>query len=405
MNVFKLAWRNLWRNKRRTLITIASIFFGVILSSLMGSMQEGSYRKMIDNVVKFYSGFMQVQHEDYWEDKTINNTFAPDEEMLSQISQNSEITMLVPRLEDFALAAYGNTSRGAMIVGIQPTEENQLTNIADKIVQGNYLSDMDDGLLVGEELARSLKVQLGDTLVLLGQGYHGVSAAGKYPIRGFIKHFNPEFNRRIIYMELSNCQHFYTADNLLTSLVLMVKDNDRMEKVLPQLKEEIASPYTVISWEEMFPAMLQQIESDRSTALFMKIILYIVIGFGIFGTIMMMMAERRHEFGVMVAVGMPRARLAVVVIIETILIGFLGVVAGLIGTFPVVGYFALNPIPIGGNGGEFLASLGFEPFMFFAWDPMVFIYQMLAVFVMTLFIALFPLRKLLRLNEIQALKD
>jgi ABC-type lipoprotein release transport system permease subunit len=405
MNVFKLAWRNLWRNKRRTLITIASIFFGVILSSLMGSMQEGSYRKMIDNVVKFYSGFMQVQHEDYWGDKTINNTFTPDEEMLRQISQNPDITMIVPRLEDFALAAYGNTTRGGMIVGIQPGEENQLTGIANKIVQGTYLSDRDDGLLVGEELARTLKVQIGDTLVLLGQGYHGVSAAGKYPIRGFIKHFNPEFNRRIIYMQLANCQHFYTADNLLTSLVLMVEDNDRMTKMLPELKEEIASPYTVISWEEMFPAMLQQIESDRSTALFMKVILYIVIGFGIFGTIMMMMAERRHEFGVMVAVGMPRARLAVVVVIETILIGFLGVVAGLIGTFPVVGYFALNPIPIGGNGGEFLASLGFEPFMFFAWDPMVFIYQMLAVFVMTLFIALFPLRKLLRINEIQALKD
>ncbi|TAJ14627.1 ABC transporter permease [Marinilabiliaceae bacterium JC017] len=405
MNVLKLAWRNLWRNKRRTLITVASIFFGVIFSSLMGSSQEGSYSKMIDNVVKFYSGFMQVQNEEYWDNKTINNTFVPDSSLYRTLEKYEGVTMTVPRLEDFALASYEDNTRGAIILGIEPLAEQALTAIADKISQGNYLSPNDQGVIIGEGLGHSLNLTVGDTLVLLGQGYHGVSAAGKYPVRGFIKHFNPEFNKRVVYMELSQCQSFYTATDHLTSLVLMVKDNDKMKQLLPRLKQDIASPLTVISWEEMFPTMLQQIESDRTTALITKVILYIVIGFGIFGTIMMMMAERKHEFGVMVAIGMQKTRLALVVVVETILIGFVGVVTGLVGSFPVVAYFFFNPIPISGKGGEWIESLGFEPYLFFAWEPKVFFYQMLAVFCMTLFIAMVPLIKLLRFKEINALKD
>lgn len=405
MNIFKLAWRNLWRNKRRTLITVASIFFGVILSSLMGSTQEGSYTKMIDNVVKFYSGFIQIHEETYWDNKSINNTFQITPKLDSTLNQFPELSISAPRLEDFALASHGNFTKGAMVVGINPQKETAITSIADKIVEGQYLSPNDDGIIIGAELAKSLRIQVGDTLVLLGQGYHGVSAAGKFPVRGLIKHFNPEYNRTIVYMELSNCQYFYTANGQLSSLVLMVDDNKTMKKILPKLKAAIQSPYSVKSWEEMFPPLVQQIESDRTTALMMKIVLYIVISFGIFGTIMMMMAERKHEFGVMVAIGMQKWKLALTVAVETIFIGIVGVLAGLVGSFPVVGYFYNNPIPISGKGGEWLQDLGFEPYMFFAWAPDVFVYQMLAVFVMTLIIALFPLYKLLRFEEIKALKD
>ncbi len=403
MNVFKLAWRNLWRNKRRTLITVSSIFFGVIFSSFMGSSQAGGYTKMIDNVVKFYSGFFQLQNEDYWDEKSINNSFELTDSLKSILDAYDELTNKVPRLEDFALASYETYTRGAIIVGTEPEKENQVTEIAEKIVEGEYLKTGDDGIIIGVDLAKGLKISVGDTLVLLGQGYHGVSAAGKFPVRGLIKHFNPEYNRRIVYMDLATCQYFYSANNLLTSLVVMVEDNKTMEAILPALKEELSSPHVLKSWQEMFPALVQQIESDRSTALIMKVMLYIVIGFGIFGTIMMMMAERKHEFGVMVAIGMSKQRLALTVVIETILMGMVGVAAGLLGSFPVVGYFYQNPIPLTGQAADWMQDLGFEPFMFFAWDISVFMDQVLAVFVMTLLISILPLVKLLRMHENTAL--
>ncbi|MBL7969901.1 MAG: ABC transporter permease, partial [Prolixibacteraceae bacterium] len=114
----KLAWRNIWRNKRRTLITVASIFFGVLLSAYMTSMQEGSYDKMVDIVVKFYSGYMQVHQEDYWENKSINNSFDYDQAMIDKLKSHPEIELVIPRLESFGLASAQELTRGTAIFGI-----------------------------------------------------------------------------------------------------------------------------------------------------------------------------------------------------------------------------------------------------------------------------------------------
>lgn len=204
----KIAWRNLWRNKRRTLITVASIFFGVLLSAYMTSMQEGSYEKMVDMVVKYYSGYMQVHHENYWESKSINDTFEDTPELRRSILDHPEVDFVIPRLESFALASSEELTKGVLVMGIEPESENRLTSLKGNVNQGSYLQANDQGLLVGEGLAKYLHLGVNDTLVMISQGYHGISAAGKYPIRGIIKHASPQLNKMIVYMTLPNSQSF-----------------------------------------------------------------------------------------------------------------------------------------------------------------------------------------------------
>jgi ABC-type lipoprotein release transport system permease subunit len=399
----KLAWRNIWRNKRRTLITVASIFFGVLLSAYMTSMQEGSYDKMVEIVVKFYSGYMQVHHEDYWENKSINNSFDYDQALVDQIKKYPEIDFVIPRLESFGLASAGELTRGSAIFGIVPDIETQLTGIANKIVLGNYLQATDDGVVIGDGLAKYLKLALNDTLVIITQGYHGVSAAGKFPVRGIIKHVSPELNKSIIYMELKTCQNFLGAENKLTSLVVNVADNDAMKRTLKKLKSEIRTPFSVMSWEEMQPEVVQQIESDRAGGVIMKAILYIVIAFGIFGTIMMMIAERRREFGVMISIGMQKSKLSVILFFETLLIGLLGIASGIAVTLPMILIQAQNPIPLTGETAKLMEDFGFEPYMFFSTAPEVFWQQAISVFVLTMIIGIYPVIASLRIKEIKAL--
>ncbi|MCW3786733.1 ABC transporter permease [Plebeiibacterium sediminum] len=404
MKLIVIAWRNLWRNKKRTLITVSSIFLGVILCSLMGSMQQGSYNNMIENVVNFYSGYIQIHNEDYWEDKNINNSFLESDSLEKAITAMDQVEYILPRLESFALVSSGELTKGAMVMGVDPEKENNLTSIGDKIIAGNYLQEKDDGVLLGFKLAEKLKIEVGDTVVLLGQGYHGVTAAGKYPVRGLFKSSNPNLNRRLVYFEISNAQRFYGGNKILTSYVVMVKDNKVAKELLPSLKDKVSSPYKVKSWEEMFPVLLQQIESDKSSAMVMKAILYIVIMFGIFGTVMMMISERKREFGVMMAVGMQKSKLAFTVFIETLFMGLMGVVMGFLGSMPVVGYFFYHPIPLTGKVAEWMSDLGFEPFMFFAWDAQVFVNQMLVVFFITILISVFPFVRIVRMSGINALK-
>ncbi len=400
----KLAWRNLWRNKGRTLITVASVFFGVLISTVMSSMQEGSYSSMVDNIVRFYSGYIQIHQENYWNDKTINNTFEPTDSLISIIENNHYITEFTPRLETFALASSENMTRGAMVIGIDPESENRVTQLKRWLKKGTYLQSGDDGVLLGQELAKYLNLDVGDTVVLIGQGFHGVSAAGKYAVRGLLKFANPELNRQTVYMDLYNAQYLFSADNRLTAMVLMIKDPYHLDRAMKLLKNTIHSPYSVMSWSQMNPEILQMIEGDRSGAVMMKGILYLLVGFGIFGTIIMMIMERRREMGVMVAIGMQKSKLAMILLYETVLIGIIGVLAGFAGSVPVIAYYYHHPIRLTGDAAETMVQMGIEPFMYFSWLPSVFYNQMIAVLAMTLLIAFYPVSKAFALKVHEALR-
>lgn len=399
----KIAWRNLWRNKRRTLITVASIFFGVLLSAYMTSMQEGSYEKMVDMVVKYYSGYMQVHHENYWESKSINDTFEDTPELRRSILDHPEVDFVIPRLESFALASSEELTKGVLVMGIEPESENRLTSLKGNVNQGSYLQANDQGLLVGEGLAKYLHLGVNDTLVMISQGYHGISAAGKYPIRGIIKHASPQLNKMIVYMTLPNSQDFFSTGNRLTSLVVNITDTDLLNRSLKQLRADLKPPYSIMSWQEMSPEMVQQIESDRAGGIIMKAVLYIVIGFGILGTIMMMIAERRREFGVMIAIGMQRIKLGAILFYETLFIGTIGALSGLLVSIPILMIQAQNPIPLTGQAAQVMDDYGFEPYMFFSLTPSVFWHQALTVFIITMVIAIYPIISANRMKLINAL--
>lgn len=401
----KIAWRSLWRNRRRTLITVASIFFGVLLSAYMTSMQEGSYEKMVEIVVKFYSGYIQIHNEEYWDNKSINNTFEYTRELDQFVNQFPETKMVFPRLESYALASSENLTKGAAIMGIDPEKEDLWTGLSSLVTEGSFLSNGDNGVLIGEGLAKYLQLSVNDTLILISQGYHGISAADMFPIKGLIKHASPELNKLIIYMDIKKSQEFFSAPDMITSLVINVDNNDDVKPLLQNLKNSLQSPYSAMSWQEMYPEIVQQIESDRAGGVVMKAILYIVIGFGILATIMMMMAERKKEFGVMVAVGMQKKRLSLILLYETIFIGILGVIAGIIISYPIILIQVNNPIPMTGQAAQMMESYGFEPYMFFTNQPVVYSHQAITIFIITLIIAIIPVVAAHRLKVINALRS
>lgn len=399
-----LAWRNLWRKPWRTIITGGSVFFGVLFTAFMTSMQYGSYDAMIDNIVKFYTGYMQIFTEDYHENKTINNTFELTDSIMSIIHEEPEITSYAPRLEYFALASSADITKGSIIIGVDPQMENDITSLSKWVKKGAYLVEGDDGILVAKDLATYLKIDVGDSLVLYGQGFHGVMAAGLYRVKGILSFPSPELNKQFIYMDIKTCQSFFSADNMISSLVMMVPDHYHLPKAMKHLKKEIKSPYMVMSWDELQPELVSMIEADNAGGVFMKAILYMIITFGIFGTILMMIAERKREMGVMVAIGMQRAKLGVILFFETLFMGLLGALAGLLASIPITYYFYKNPFPLTGEAAKTFIDMGIEPYMYFSMHPQVFYIQALTVFIITIVIALFPIYKAFTLELTKALR-
>jgi ABC-type lipoprotein release transport system permease subunit len=383
---------------------MASVFFGVILSVAMTSMQYGSYDSMIDNVVKFYSGYAQVFDSAYHDNKTINNTMELTDSIRQMVQETDGVTHTASRLEYFALASSEEITKGAMILGIDPVQERYVTDVAKWVEKGQYLNEGDDGVLLSINLANYLKVNIGDTLVLYGQGYHGVTAADLFPVRGILQFPLPELNNQMIYMDIATCQRFFGAENRVSSLVIMVEDHTDLPGIMHSLKSKIKDPLTVMSWDELQPELVQMIEADRAGGVFTKLILYMVVAFGIFGTIIMMISERIRELGVTIAIGMQRTKMAAILFTETVLTGLLGAAAGIIGSIPIVVYFYNNPIKLTGDAAQTMMDMGMEPLMYFTLSPFVFYNQAITVFSITLFIGIVPVYKAFNLKINQALK-
>ncbi|NOY78616.1 MAG: ABC transporter permease [Calditrichaeota bacterium] len=402
---FVLSWRNLWRNKKRTLIAAASIFFAVVLAIVMRSMQNGSYAFMIRSSVKFYTGYLQVQGKGYWDNRSLNKSIVIDQKRKETIDHIPHVTVTVPRLEAFALVSYGSLTKVAQIVGIDPVAENGLTDLKKRLIQGTYLTSSSQGVLLAQGLARMLKVGVGDSLVIYGQGYHGMIAAARLPIEGIVKFPISDLNNGMVYVTLANAQTIFSAPGRITSLAIMIDKPKSQESVRKALVSLLGKDYTIMTWQEMMPDLVQSIEMDNASGLVMLVILYLVIAFGIFGTIMMMTTERSREFGILISVGMKRTKLILVTAIETLMLAFLGALSGALISVPIVAYFFHHPIPITGSAAQAFDRLGLEPVFHFSQDPMLFFHQAIVVFIVALTTELYPLVFIRKLDLVKAVRD
>ena len=404
----KLAFRNIWRNKGRTSITIASIMFAVLFSSFMNAFQKGGWVRMLDNVVNFYYGYAQIHKNGYWEEKSINKAFELTDEFEVIKNGDDNIVEITPRLESFALASYGVQTSGMLIVGTDPQRENTMTDLKAKLVEGEYINAEDKSILIAEGVKDLLKIKLGDTLILISQGYHGVNAAGKFPVKGVVKFASPDLNKKMIYLPLKESQYFFGAPNMVTSLGLKLKSKEKLPAVMDNLKTRLdMEKYEVQDWKEMIPELVEAQKTDAAGNYIFLIVLYLLISFGIFGTILMMTKEREYEFGVLIAVGMKRRLLAAVVWLEVVIMGILGSLIGILLSMPLVYYFKVNPLDFTEYGEEMSGAYekwGFDPIFPTAFDFSIFFYQALIVFIITSFLATHAIYKIYKLKPVEVMR-
>ncbi len=403
--IFKLAWRNIWRNRRRTFITAASILFAVLFAALMESLQKGAWNNMIGNVVNYYYGYVQVHREGYWDDQSINKAFAYNDS-IRQLTELPGVETVLPRIESFALASAEKEIAGALVVGIDPEKENRMTGLRDRLVAEEYISEKDKAVIIGEGLGERLKLGLGDTLVLISQGYHGVNSAGKYPIVGLARFGSPELSKQMVYLPLAEAQWFYGASGLITSAALHIEDPDDIPGVVAAVRAQLpVEAYEVMDWQEMLPDLVEAKALDSAGNYIVYFILYLIIAFGIFGTILMMTKEREYEFGVLVAIGMRRFRLSATIWLEVLMLGILGALAGILASIPVVYYFYRNPIRFGGEYAGMMEKFGFEPIFPALFEPHIFWLQAVIVFCLTAVLGLYPLFKISRMRPVEAMRS
>jgi len=292
-----------------------------------------------------------------------------------------------------------------MVVGIDPEEEDQFMQLSEKLTEGVFFGKDDKSILLAEGLANYFGISVNDTLVLISQGYHGVSAAGKYHISGVLKFGSPQLNDNILFLPLKEAQWFYGAENRITSLVLLIRDRNEIQSVIDAIKQNLdEDKFEIMGWEEMMPDLVQMIQADSVGGRIMLAILYMIITFGIFGTVMMMTNERMYEFGVLISVGMRRWKIALILFIETLLISIIGIISGTIAVEPLVYYIHNNPIPLTGQAAEATKEFGMEALIQTSIDPTIVLAQAVVVIVISLCLSIYPAIVVSRLKPVNAMR-
>jgi len=381
-----------------------TVFFAVILAALMRSAQLGSYSYMIDSSAKLFTGYLQIQGENYWEKKSLDESIIIDQSTFDQISTLPAVTHLTSRLESFALISYKATTKVSEVIGIDPILENKITRIEEKLIEGTYIDNNTRGLLIGSGLASMLKTGVGDSLIIYGQGYHGQIAAAIVPINGIVKLPFKAMDNGMIFLPLPLAQEIFSCEHRITSLPILVENIHQIKEVENAVNYLLSKGQIIMLWNEMLPDLEQSIQVDNVSGIIMLAILYIVIGFGVFGTIMMMVSERAKEFAILISVGMKRGRLLLVLAIETIMVSFVGVVTGIIFSIPIIFYLVHNPIQLTGEAVELYDQLSIEPILAFSAQPSIFISQALVVLVIALVTIIYPLLFVRRLDPAKTIR-
>jgi ABC-type lipoprotein release transport system permease subunit len=342
-----IAWRNLWRNRRRTLFTAGSIAFACLLLMFSRSLQLGSYTGMIDAATELFAGHAQVQHRDFLDDPRLRYRIDNATDLARQLASLPGVVQVAPRGQAFALLSVDERSFGAQVMGVEPAAEQAISTLPTSLVAGRYLASGDEAY-IGSTLARNLGAAPGDELVVLGTGPEGGVAALAVTVVGIFQTGQVELDRGLVQVPLDTFQQGFYLDNQVHQLALAVDDLAALETVRGDVEALLPPELAFRSWQQLMPDVVQAIAIDRASNRLFYGILVLVVLFSIVNTFIMTVFERTREFGMLLAIGMRPWRLIGMLQLEALWLAVLGsVIAGLLAV-PMLAWLSQVGIPMAG---------------------------------------------------------
>jgi putative ABC transport system permease protein len=406
MLFLRMAWRNVWRNRRRSLLTIAAIALGVAFNVFMRGIGDGFHEQMVDNSVRSSIGHLQIHRAGYQDDPGLNKTLPPPN-LVEQAVRN------LPGLQGYSLRVVGDglastaeNSVGVTIVGIDPVEERTVTTLYRAIVQGEYLSSgTAHQIVIGEHLASNLKAGLGDKVVLLVQAADGSMGADLFRVAGIFRSGSPELDRGMVCLLRHDAQSLFALQARITEIVLLLNSSRSVPAAQKMLKSALAGlPVEVLTWDEVEPFLRQFIEIDDAFFYIIVVIFFVVISIGILNTIMMSIFERVREFGVMMALGAKPQQILKLVMQEAVLLGMTGIIIGSGLGASLTSYFAREGIDLS-SWAQGAAALGItSTIVYTKLTTANLIYSNLFVMGVVFLVSLYPAAHAARLYPVKAIR-
>jgi ABC-type lipoprotein release transport system permease subunit len=406
--ILRLAFRNLYRHLRRTIITLVAIALGTALALFSIGLGDGGHRQMIENGVRIGQGHLTVQREGFLESPSTSLHVRDPAPLIEILSSSAYVGELYSRIRGEGMLATAAGAEGVQFQGLDPGEPEEADIFRRSMAEGQFLSGLDDSKVVlGSKLADRLKVKLGRKVVLTAQDAQGEITSTLLRVQGIFKTGSSAIDGNICLIPLGTLQEVLAMGKGVTSIAVYLKNPFHQERAFKSLREALPEgPARIYEWETLQPDLRDYVVIDDAFGYMIYAIILLIVAIGVLNTVLMSVMERRREIGILTAIGMDRGSVMGMVLAETVFITLMGICLGLAIGLGVTWYFATYGLDLSSWSPEewSLAGTVIDPVLRSHLRPHRAFGLCAAVFLLTVTMGIYPAWKASRTEPVEAME-
>lgn len=399
-----LAWKNIWRNPTRSLIMLTAIVIGVISGSLFTAFYNGMIYQRINDAISNETSNIQIHTPQYLENKEITDTIPHISQIIQHLDTLKNLKAYSLRFKTMAMISSANNNTGVVFIGVDPEKERATTNIWKHIVQGEYFPpDRKNGMLIGEKLAEKLKIKIRSKVVVTLQDTRGNVVSAAFRIVGIFNTGNTGFDERVVYTTQSDVLKLFSDTMpLIHEIAIALYDDQYTTTYVSQLQKVL--PFVNIkSWKELYPEVGLMADYTQYLQLIFMTIIFLALSFGIINTMLMAVMERTRELGMLMAIGMKRSKIFLMITYETVLLMGCGTIVGLGFSYLLVELLSISGINLA-SFARGLNQMGFSAIVYPVLTLREYMQTVELVIIAGIISSLIPARRALKLMPSEALR-
>ena len=403
--IWSIAWRNVWRNKLRSLVVILAITLGLFGTLFLAAFTNGMVEQKIDSAINNELSHIQIHNKEFMQEQTAKFYFTDAKKKTEAIRQLAEVKAACSRLKTTAMVSTAANGTGVNINGIQPEDEMQVTKIHEALTEGDYFEkeSRNSLMLISEKLASNLKAKPGSKIVVTIQDMNGELVYGLFRVAGIFKSGNGMFDELNVFVKSSDLADLIGFDNKnATEIAVLLQNADQTNKITNILKAEF-SDLNVMSWKEISPLLLALSSMMDQFSYILLVIILIAMAFGIINTMLMAILERVREIGMLMAVGMNRRRIFMMIMLETIFLSLTGGLLGMLISLVTIKLTGINGINFS-SWAEGMEAMGYPSLVYPSLYSSFYITLTIMVIFTGILSSIYPARKALKFKPAEAVR-
>ncbi len=402
--LIKISWRNIWRNRTRTLVIIIALVLGLMGAIFSASVRMASEQQQFEDTVENQISHIQIHHPEFIANPEAYYRIPRGKNISNEINARDDVIRAAPRTVLDGMAASANMNEGIRIKGVEPEAEAKTPGLDELIEEGSYFTEESrlPSILIGERLAEKLNAEVGSRLVLTFQDIEGEIVSSSFRVEGLYSVTSRGFEERMAFVRASEINYLIGDAEAVTEIAVLLDDHDKYRDVAGEL-EKAYPDMKVRHWADLDPTLFYALEVLDQVLILLVAIIIMGVSFGLLNTILMSILERVRELGILMAVGMKKARVFSMIVMESAMVSLIGGAVGLIFSFAMVRILNIYGVHV--PGGEGLEDFGYASVIYPQIDTAFYFQSGMVVIIFAILASIYPAWKAIRLQPAEAVRQ